>query len=99
MRRFSLFLFVVLFAGSAVVFGARDIRKRLAPPSDAEKAKVESMLRDFKGEAVIPAQKAAISREHVPHRSYGSYLPSKDIERIKKFLFKVIKSDESEDKK
>lgn len=89
----------MLFASSAVVFGARDIRKRLGPPTDADRAKVESMLRDFKGEAVIPAQKAAISKEHMPHRSYGSYLPSRDIERIKKFLFKLIKSDDSGDAK
>jgi hypothetical protein len=99
MGRFPLILFTLIFAGSAVVFGARDIRKRLAPPTEAERTKLEEMMRDWRGETVIPAQRAAIDKEHMPHRSHGSYLPRGDIERLKRFVSKLISSDDSEAKK
>ena len=99
MRHLVSLLVIVLFASSAVVLGARDIRKRLSPPTDAERAQIQEMIRDWKGDSVIPAQRAAIDKEHIPHRPYGSYLPSGDLARIKKFLVKLIKSDEPEAKK
>lgn len=93
MRNVAFFLVICLFSGSTVLVAARDIQKRLAPPTDSERAALHEMLRDIRGENVIPAVKAAMDKSTMPARSQGSYLVKKDIERIKKFLVSLVKSD------
>lgn len=95
MRNVAFFLVITLFAGSTVIVAARDIQKRLAPPSDTDRAAVQEMIADIQGENVIPAVKAAMDKTAMPVRSQGSYLVRKDIERIKKFLVSLVKSDET----
>lgn len=95
MRNVALFLVIALFAGSTVVVAAKDIQKRLAPATESDRAMVQEMLRDIQGENVIPAVKAAMDKSAMPDRSQGSYFIKRDIERIKKFLVSLVKSDDS----
>lgn len=94
MRNVAFFLVICLFAGSTVLVAARDIQKRLAPATDSERAALQEILRDIRGEHVIPAVKAAMDKSTMPDRSQGSYLARKDIERIKKFLVSLVRSEE-----
>ena len=94
MRNVAFFLVICLFAGSTVLVAARDIQKRLAPATDTDRAAVQEMLRDIRGENVVPAVKAAMDKTTMPERSQGSYLVRKDIDRIKKFLVSLVKSEE-----
>lgn len=95
MRNLAFFLVITLFAGSTVLVAARDIQKRLAPPTDTDRAALNEMIRDIQGENVIPAVKAAMDKSAMPVRSQGSYLVRKDIERIKKFLVSLVRSDDT----
>lgn len=93
MRKLSLFVLISLFAGSTVVVAARDIERRLAPPTEADRVAVREIVKDIQGENVIPAVKAAMDKNALPDRNHGSYLVKKDIERIKKFLVSLVKSE------
>ena len=97
MKRFSLFLMIVLFAGSTVFVAARDIRSHLSPPTQDDRARVEHLLKELRGELAPPAQKAVLPKEHLPARKLGSYLSKNDIDRIKKFLSSLIHSDEPQE--
>lgn len=91
----ALFLMICLFAGSTVFVAARDIRSRLAPPTETDREILQEILRDIQGEWVIPAVKAAIPKEAMPDRSQGSYLARRDINRLKKFIVNLINPDDS----
>lgn len=95
----ALFLMIFLFAGSTVFVAARDIRARLAPATEADKAVLQEILKDIQGENVIPAVKAAMPKEAMPDRSHGSYLARRDIDRLKKFIVNLVNPGESEESK
>lgn len=98
MRSAAYFLIILLFAGSTVFMGAKDIRARLAPPTAEEHATVKEMLKDMQGDNVIPAVTAAMEKGAMPDRSKGSYLVKRDIDRIKSFLISLIHADEAQEK-
>ncbi len=91
----ALFLMICLFAGSTVFVAARDIRSRLAPATDSDRALLQEMIKDIQGERVIPAVKAAMAKEEMPDRSKGSYLVRRDIDRLKKFIVSLVHPEES----
>jgi hypothetical protein len=93
MRNMALFLMICLFAGSTVFVAAKDIRKRLAPATDSDRAQLAEILKDIQGERVVPAVKAAMPKEAMPDRSHGSYLARRDIERLKKFIVSMVNPD------
>jgi hypothetical protein len=93
MRNIAFFLMIFIFAGSTVFFAARDIRERLAPPTDADRAALKEIIEDLQGEKVIPAVKAAMEKEAMPARSQGSPLIKGDVQRIKNFLLGLVQSD------
>ncbi len=95
MRNVAFFLVITLFAGSTVLVAAWDIQRRLPPATDGDRAALQEMIRDIQGENVIPAVKAAMDKTSMPDRSQGSYLVRRDIERIKKFLVSLVKSDDT----
>lgn len=97
MKSFSLFLMIVLFAGSTVFVAANDIRAHLKPPTDDDRARLEHLVKDLRGELEIPAHKASLVKEQMPVRKTGSYLSKNDIDRIKKFLSSLIRSDEPQE--
>jgi hypothetical protein len=99
MKSFPLFLMIVMFAGSTVFVAGRDIRAHLTPPTQEDKARVEHLLKDLRGELAIPAHKAGLAKEQLPVRKTGSYLSKNDIDRIKKFLSNLIQSDEPQEGK
>lgn len=80
-----------------MLVAARDLQRRLTPPTDSDRAFVQEMIRDIKGENVVPAVKAAMDKTTMPERSQGSYLVRKDIDRIKKFLVSLVKTEASSD--
>ena len=86
---------ICLFAGSTVFVAASDIRRRLAPATDSDRAILQEMLKDIQGEHVIPAVKAAMPKEAMPDRSHGSYLVRRDIERLKKFIVNLVNPEEA----
>jgi hypothetical protein len=90
---------ICLFAGSTVFVAARDIRNRLAPATDSDRAILKEMLKDIQGERVIPAVKAGMSKEAMPERTHGSYLARRDIERLKKFIVSLVNPEESAESK
>jgi hypothetical protein len=95
MRNFALFLMICVFAGSTVTVAAKDIQKRLAPASDADRAALQEILKDIQGERVIPAVKAEMPKEELPVRSTGSYLVRRDIDRLKKFIMSFVSPEET----
>lgn len=95
MRNMALFLMIFLFAGSTVFVAARDIRSRLAPPTETDRAILQEMLKDIQGERVIPAVKAAMPKDAMPDRSQGSYLARRDIDRLKSFIVNLINPEDS----
>jgi hypothetical protein len=99
MRSVALFLMIFLFAGSIVFVAARDIRVRLAPPTDVDRALLQDILKDIQGERVVPAVKAAMPKEAMPDRSHGSYLARRDIERLKKFIVSLVNPGEAAESK
>lgn len=99
MQRISFFLITLLFAGGTVFLAARDIRARLAPPTESEKAKLTDILKQLQSEPSLPAYKAALDKGSMPSRKDGSYLVEHDIKRIKDFLKGLIHSDETEESK
>jgi hypothetical protein len=96
MRNFALFLMICVFAGSTVTVAAKDIQKRLAPASDADRAALQDILNDIQGQKVIPAVKAEMPKEALPARSNGSYLVRRDIDRLKKFIMSFVSPEESQ---
>ena len=99
MKSFPLFLMILMFAGSTVFVAGRDIRAHLKAPTQEDKARVDHLLKELRGELVIPAHKASLAKEHLPARTEGSYLSKNDIDRIKKFLSGLIHSDEPQEGK
>ena len=90
---------IFVFAGSTVFVAAKDIRTRLAPPTEADRVVVKEMIEDLQGEKVIPAVKAAMDKGAMPERSQGSPLIKGDIQRIKSFLLGLVQSDEPVEEK
>jgi hypothetical protein len=99
MRNTALFLMICLFAGSTVFVAASDIRRRLAPATDSDRAVLQEILQDIQGERVIPAVKAAMAKEAMPARTQGSYLARRDIERLKRFIVNLINPQAAEEPK
>ena len=93
MRNIGFFLMIVIFAVSTVVVAAKDIRTRLATPTDADRAALKEIIENLQGGKVIPAVKAAMVKESMPARSQGSPLVKGDIQRIKSFLLGLVQSD------
>ena len=91
----ALFLMICIFAGSTVFVAANDIRHRLAPATDSDRALLQAILLDIQGERVVPAVTAAMPKEAMPDRSHGSYLARRDIERLKKFIVSLVNPEES----
>jgi hypothetical protein len=87
MNRFALFLCVLLFGGSMVLLGARDLRNRLKPPSEAERERASKLVHALRGDELFKAKaKYEEPREDLPPRRVGSYLPDYDLKKIKQFL-------------
>ncbi len=84
---------IFIFAGSTVFVAAKDIRVRLAPPTETDRVVLKELIENLQGEKVIPAVKAAMVKEAIPDRSQGSPLVKNDIQRIKNFLLGLVKSD------
>lgn len=97
MQRISFFLITLLFAGGTVFLAARDIRARLAPPTETERTKLTDILKHIQSEPSLPAYRAALDKGAMPSRKEGSYLVEEDINRIKIFLKGLIHSDESKE--
>ena len=97
MQRICFFLITLLFAGGTVFIAARDIRARLAPPTEAERTKLSEILKHIQSEPSLPAYRAAMDKGAMPSRKEGSYLVEHDIQRIKTFLKGLIHPDESKE--
>jgi len=90
-KRFGLFFFVFLFSGSMVLMGARELRDRLKPPSEAEIQRASKLVHALRGDELFKSQaKYHEPREDLPPRKTGSYLPEHDLQKIKQFLRGLI---------
>jgi hypothetical protein len=90
-NRFALFLLVLAFGSAIVLLGARDLRDRLKPPSEAEMQRASKLVHALRGDELFKSQaKYHEPRGDLPPRKAGSYLPEHDLQKIKQFLRGLI---------
>ena len=96
LQRVSQFGFVVFFAGSMVIVGARNMRDRLGEATQKDKEQAERLIHALRGDELFRFEGKYSENNNHPNRQSGSYLPDHDRRKIKEFLRRLIGGSSSE---
>lgn len=89
------FLALVCFFGSASIFVAGvDLQRRLVKHTEQESEAAKKLIEQLRGETLVPHPQGVLSAQNIPTRKVGSSLSENDKSKIKKFLGKLVGSEQ-----